>query len=127
MFALGLGVAVLPVIWVEPDRASISLALSKSTDKPIAELAASARCEAALKLATSAGQIPQIDPTAADTRIPNNNVRAVKVAFSTKNSRGIDLAFVGWCEVWPDGRTEIVRFIETEGRDLLASSQPTGI
>ena len=92
----------------------------------IAESAAREKCEVALKLASKSKIAPQLRP-ASEPRLDDAYGRMVKAAFSAKNSRDIPLEFSGWCEVAPDGRTEIVNLIELAGRDFLASSQPAAV
>ena len=130
VIALGLGVASLSLVWDGPARQttlSIPSALSWSGDKLIAEAEAVERCESALKLARRGGQPSGMNVPASGPRSPLGPARDVKVAFAGKNSRDVDLDLIGWCRVWSDGKTAIIRVIETEGKDFLASSYTVSV
>lgn len=127
IIVLGLGVASLPLFWDTPVRQTslnIPITLSWSGDKLIAESEAAERCTTALKLARRDGQSTRSDVPASGPRAPLGPARTVKVEFAGKNSRDVDLNLVGWCRVWADGKTAIVRVTETSGKDYLASSYP---
>lgn len=128
LLGLGFGVLALPVFLGEVQTAPDALAYSPllPNDDQILESTARERCEAALSGGAPGGIVPEFTALAARSR-PLNGGRAVKVTFSAKNSRNIQLDFCGWCEVWADGRTEVVSVTEIAGRDFLASSQPPTI
>ncbi len=130
IIALGLGVASLPLFWDTPVRQTslnIPIALSWSSDKLIAEGEAIERCETALKLARRGGEPARFTVPSSGPRAPLGAARDVRVAIVGKNSRDIELDLVGWCRVWSDGKTAIVRMIETSGKDYLASSYPINV
>jgi hypothetical protein len=127
LMALGLGVLALPAIFGESNSNPDASALSQSVEMPIAESKAKQKCETALILASQSMAGLQFIPATTQSRSPGSSNRLVKIVFSEKNSRNIQLDFSGWCEVSPDGKAEIVSLIETAGRDFLASSQPTSV
>lgn len=130
IIALGLGVASLPLFWETPVRQTslnIPIALSWSSDRVIAEGEAVERCETALRLARRGGQPSKFDVPASGPRAPLGAARTVRVTIAGKNSRDIDLDLIGWCRVWADGKTAIIRMIETTGKDFLASSYPISV
>lgn len=128
LLLLGFSVLTLPAFFGEvqpaPDASASSPLLPSDIQiAQISESAARERCEEAVGRAPPVGITPQFTATAAGSR-PLNGGRSVKVTFSAKNSRDIELDFYGWCEVWADGRTEVISVIEMAGKDHLASSHP---
>ncbi len=131
LLLLGFSVLTLPAFFGEvqpaPDASAASpLQPGDIQFAPISESMARRKCEEAVVRSAPGKVTPQFAPFTAGSR-PFDGGRAVKVAFSVKNSRDIELDFSGWCEVWAAGRTDLISVVETAGRDFLASSHPQDI
>jgi hypothetical protein len=131
LLLLGFSVLTLPAFFGEvqpsPDAAASSpLQPSDIAIASISESAAREKCEEAVGRSPPGGVTPQFTASATGFRSLNGG-RSIKVTFSAKNSRDVELDFSGWCEVWADGKTDVISVVEMAGRDFLASSHPQNI